>query len=101
MNGHRLFGTPGQFSKEGLKAEWKALHGCPCQGYRCSPRQGVSSVAERGHRLSERRPPFLGEEQATGQGANPRISNFVSLIAGILIAVLIAAGAFILLVSQQ
>ena len=33
--------------------------------------------------------------------ANPRISNFVSLIAGILIAVLIAVGAFILLVSQQ
>jgi hypothetical protein len=38
--------------------------------------QGVSSVGERGHRLSERRPPFLGEEFALAvKDANPRISN--------------------------
>jgi len=37
------------------------------------PRQGVSSVGERGHRLSERRPPFLGEEQALAvKDADPR-----------------------------
>ena len=34
--------------------------------------QGVSSVGERGHRLSERRPPFLGEEPSiSGQGRQP------------------------------
>src|SRR2546428_12885745 len=37
------------------------------------PHQGVSSVGERGHRLTERRPPFLGEEQALAvKDANPR-----------------------------
>jgi hypothetical protein len=40
------------------------------------PHQGVSSVGERGHRLTERRPPFLGEEQALAvKDANPRIST--------------------------
>ena len=37
------------------------------------PHQGVFSVGERGHRLTERRPPFLGEEQALAvKDANPR-----------------------------
>jgi hypothetical protein len=37
------------------------------------PHQGVSSVGERGHRLTERRPPFLGEEQALAvKDADPR-----------------------------
>jgi hypothetical protein len=37
------------------------------------PHQGVSSVGERGHRLTERRPPFLGEGQALAvKDANPR-----------------------------
>jgi hypothetical protein len=27
------------------------------------PHQGVFSVGERGHRLTERRPPFLGEDK--------------------------------------
>jgi hypothetical protein len=40
------------------------------------PHQGVSSVGERGHRLTERRPPFLGGEQALAvKDANPRISR--------------------------
>ena len=40
------------------------------------PHQGVSSVGERGHRLIERRPPFLGEEQALAvKDADPRISQ--------------------------
>ena len=39
------------------------------------PHQGVSSVGERGHRLTERT-PFLGEEQALAvKDANPRIST--------------------------
>jgi hypothetical protein len=37
------------------------------------PHQGVFSVGERGHRLTERRPPFLGEEQALAvKDADPR-----------------------------
>jgi hypothetical protein len=37
------------------------------------PHQGVFSVGERGHRLTERRPPFLGEEQALAvKDTNPR-----------------------------
>jgi hypothetical protein len=40
------------------------------------PHQGVSSVGERGHRLTERRPPFLGEELALAvKDAGPRIST--------------------------
>jgi hypothetical protein len=100
------------------------------------PHQGVFSVGERGHRLTERRPPFLGEASISGQGRQPTPLKLkaglagtmdkllfwlgigaaqkgagskltvdrhwvVSFVVGILIAVLIAAGAFILLVSQQ
>ena len=37
------------------------------------PHQGVFSVGERGHRLTERRPPFLGEGQALAvKDADPR-----------------------------
>jgi len=40
------------------------------------PHQGLFLVGERGHRLSERRPPFLGEEFALAvKDADPRISN--------------------------
>ena len=40
------------------------------------PHQGVFSVGERGHRLTERRPPFLGEELALAvKDADPRIPN--------------------------
>ena len=40
------------------------------------PHQGVFSVGERGHRLTKRRPPFLGEEQALAvKDANPRNST--------------------------
>ena len=36
------------------------------------PHQGVPSVGERGHRLTERRPPFLGEGgRISGQGRRP------------------------------
>ena len=40
------------------------------------PRQGLFLVGERGHRLTERRPPFLGEGRALPvKDANPRISH--------------------------
>jgi len=47
------------------------------------PHQGVPSVGERGHRLSERRPPFLGEGgRISGQGRRPRISKLTTGLAG-------------------
>jgi hypothetical protein len=67
----------------------------------CVPHQGVSSVGERGHRLSERRPPFLGEEFALAvKDANPRISTRNLHIELIMLGKLSIIGA-VPMISQQ
>ena len=101
------------------------------------PHQGVFSVGERGHRLTERRPPFLGGVEHLVRSRTPthasQIESWIGWVDGqtsllvrhrsspercwieadrgstlgcfvrrrYLIAVLIAVGMFILLVSQQ
>ena len=47
------------------------------------PHQGLFLVGERGHRLSERRPPFLGEgARISGQGRQPTHLKLKAGLAG-------------------
>jgi hypothetical protein len=80
LGGQMRAGTlrpPRPYSQEGLSSYdvWKMQRGSTgtARARLELSHQGVFSVGERGHRLTERRPPFLGEEQALAvKDANPR-----------------------------
>jgi hypothetical protein len=53
----------------------RRLHSGTARDEAKATHQGVFSVGERGHRLTERRPPFLGEASISGQGRQPAHLN--------------------------